>query len=64
MQKYLIDNLNVNGNNAGPKARADIRYFLHQMGFSDLIGNGQGCWFQKQDTLWRKFVNYFLKFGN
>lgn len=55
MKKYLIDNLDVSGDNAGPKARADIRYFLHQMGFNDLINtNKKISWLQKQDILWRK----------
>lgn len=51
---YLIDNLDISGNNAGPKARADIRYFLHQIGFNDLISKEKISWIQKQDILWRK----------
>lgn len=36
MSKYLITGLDLSKNNAGPKARTDINYFLRQVGFRDL----------------------------
>lgn len=54
MKKYLVDNFDINGNNAGPKARADVRYFLHQIGFEDLVNDYPESWMQKQDILWHQ----------
>ena len=57
MKKYLIDNLDIKGNNAGPKARADVRYFLHQIGFEDLMSEHVTNLIQKEDVLWRKIFS-------
>lgn len=57
MKKYLIDNLDIKGNNAGPKARADVRYFLHQVGFEDLISDDVTNLIQKEDVLWRRIFS-------
>lgn len=57
MKKYLIDNLDIKGNNAGPKARADVRYFLHQIGFEDLMSEHVTNLIQKEDVLWRKLFS-------
>lgn len=36
MSKYIITGLDLSKNNAGPKARTDINYYLRQMGYQDL----------------------------
>lgn len=57
MKKYLIDNFDIKGNNAGPKARADVRYFLHQIGFEDLVATNITNLIQKEDILWRRIFS-------
>ncbi|WP_290033351.1 beta-1,6-galactofuranosyltransferase [Ligilactobacillus cholophilus] len=47
MTNYIISSLDLSKNNAGPKARTDIDYFLKQLGFKNL------CSFNCQSRFWR-----------